>query len=287
MITEDELETDAAVIIAVAPNGDSLRCIEKGHIKRVYAYDIGGASIFNWSNIYDEGFLTQNHATIAELFNCLEDHRSKEHLAAMMMQKAFGTYSKVFSKEPAYFDNEVIAPVENEVFIDCGAFDGDTIIGFKQWISKNGINDYEKCIALEPDNDNYHKLQTMISEKTKAYKIGAYDKKTILRFNSNNGDQSQITDKGDIEISVDTIDNILSGQRATYIKMDIEGSELKALMGAKETILKYRPRLAISLYHKNEDILTIPQYILSLHSNYKLFVRNYDPMGVDTVLYAI
>jgi len=171
MITEDELETDAAVIIAVAPNGDPLRCIEKGHIKRVYAYDIGGASIFNWSNIYDEGFLTQNHATIAELFNCLEDYRSKEHLAAMMMQKAFGTYSKVFSKEPAYFDKEVIAPVENEVFIDCGAFDGDTIIGFKQWISKNGINDYEKCIALEPDNDNFHKLQTMISEKTKAYKI--------------------------------------------------------------------------------------------------------------------
>ena len=69
--------------------------------------------------------------------------------------------------------------------------------------------------------------------------------------------------------------------------MDIEGAELDTLKGAQKTILKYRPKLAICVYHKPEDLLTIPSYILSLHKDYRLYLRNYMMPGRETVLYAI
>ena len=69
--------------------------------------------------------------------------------------------------------------------------------------------------------------------------------------------------------------------------MDVEGAELSTLKGAKETIKKYKPRLAVCVYHKLEDILEIPQYILSLDPSYRLYMRNYESFGLETVLYAV
>ncbi len=88
-------------------------------------------------------------------------------------------------------------------------------------------------------------------------------------------------------IEVTSIDKVLQGKEATFIKMDIEGSELAALQGAKETIQKYRPKLAISLYHKPEDMLEIPNYILNIVPDYKLYLRHYATNLWETVLYAI
>ena len=97
-----------------------------------------------------------------------------------------------------------------------------------------------------------------------------------------------VSQNGDIQIEVDTIDNILNGQEATYIKMDVEGAELLSLMGAEETIRKYKPKLAICVYHRFDDLLTIPKYIKSLSSEYKFYLRAHDkPYFFDLVLYAI
>lgn len=68
--------------------------------------------------------------------------------------------------------------------------------------------------------------------------------------------------------------------------MDIEGSELRALMGSEETIKKYKPKLAICIYHKREDLITIPQYIKIIVPEYKLYLRAHFPYVSETVLYA-
>lgn len=86
---------------------------------------------------------------------------------------------------------------------------------------------------------------------------------------------------------MDSLDNLLQGRLVTFIKMDIEGSELKALMGAKETIRKYKPKLAICLYHKKEDILEIPLYVKELLPEYKLYIRHHCNKHGETVLYAM
>ena len=71
------------------------------------------------------------------------------------------------------------------------------------------------------------------------------------------------------------------------IKLDVEGAELKALQGAEKTILQCRPKLAVCIYHKPEDIVEIPAYLLSLHSDYKFYIRHYQMSANETVLYAI
>ena len=86
---------------------------------------------------------------------------------------------------------------------------------------------------------------------------------------------------------VDTIEHILGDVRPTFIKMDIEGSELRALKGAEQSIHKYRPKLAISIYHRPEDIFTLPDLLLSYHPDYKFYLRHYSLGYFDTVLYAI
>jgi hypothetical protein len=86
---------------------------------------------------------------------------------------------------------------------------------------------------------------------------------------------------------VTTIDELLKGGPATFIKMDIEGAELVALKGAKQTIKKYKPKLAVCVYHKPLDIVEIPLYLKKLVPEYKLFLRHYSDFGFDTIRYAV
>ena len=97
---------------------------------------------------------------------------------------------------------------------------------------------------------------------------------------------SCVDEYGADEIKVVTIDGIVK-EKVTFIKMDIEGSELKALHGAEQKIKKYKPKLAICIYHKVEDIIDIPSYIHSLVPEYKFYIRHYSFGQAETVLYAI
>ena len=115
---------------------------------------------------------------------------------------------------------------------------------------------------------------------------GCWSDKTTLYFSNEGTMGSKISDNGKLQIAVDSIDNVVK-DKVSFIKMDIEGSELEALKGAKNTILKYKPKLAVCVYHKKEDLITIPQYILSLNQNYKLYLRHYGENSCDTVLYAL
>lgn len=83
------------------------------------------------------------------------------------------------------------------------------------------------------------------------------------------------------------MDTMINNDKVTYIKMDIEGSELKALEGAQNIIKKYVPRLAICIYHKPEDIILIEEYILSMNSDYHFYIRHYASNMWETVLYAV
>ncbi len=75
--------------------------------------------------------------------------------------------------------------------------------------------------------------------------------------------------------------------RVTFIKLDVEGAELEALKGARDTIIREHPKLAICVYHKKEDIWEIPEYILSLSKEYRLYIRHYHWNPSETVLYAV
>lgn len=83
-----------------------------------------------------------------------------------------------------------------------------------------------------------------------------------------------------------SIDEMLEGEKCTFIKMDIEGAEMEALQGAQKSISKYYPKLAISIYHKDDDLWKIPYYIKKTWPEYKLYIRHYTYVTTETVLYA-
>ncbi|MBQ4363823.1 MAG: FkbM family methyltransferase [Oscillospiraceae bacterium] len=98
---------------------------------------------------------------------------------------------------------------------------------------------------------------------------------------------STFSDDGNGDLTdVKKLDDILKDEKPTLIKMDIEGAELDTLIGAENTIRKYKPKLAVCIYHKIEDIITIPKYLHSLVPEYKFRVRQHSCSMLETVLYA-
>lgn len=88
-------------------------------------------------------------------------------------------------------------------------------------------------------------------------------------------------------IPVVALDDVCKDEAVTFIKMDIEGSERNALLGSERTIARCKPKLAISIYHKPEDVWELPELILRMNPEYALYVRHYSLTAEDTVLYAI
>lgn len=178
----------------------------------------------------------------------------------------------------------------NEVFADVGAYTGDTIQEFVEVTS----NKYRKILAFEPDIHNYQKAQEEISDnRIELYRKGVGSKGGNLFFQNGTGKLDAgahvITNKNDAssEIEVVCLDSFME-ERITYIKMDIEGMELEALRGAERIISEQKPKLAICIYHKTEDIIEIPKFILKLNPKYKLYLRHYwECNSSDTVLFAI
>lgn len=180
---------------------------------------------------------------------------------------------------------DVFKSEANEIYVDAGGFDGESIINFYQWAGGN----YKKSFAFEPVTS----MCDIIRQKVAAAHIpeveicnyAVWNKKETLMF-AEDGSSSLVTKKGGYEVSGIGIDSVLKDEKVTFIKMDVEGSELKALEGAKQTILKNHPRLAICIYHKPEDIVEIPFYILQLVPEYKFYIRHYTSHMWETVLYA-
>ncbi len=185
-----------------------------------------------------------------------------------------------------YFDYEYMAFTDEEVMVDGGCFDCETIEIFKSQVKK-----YKKIYAFEPDGTNYEKCKSVIDklglEDVEMVNAGLWSETTTLSFSSGNGSSSRIIENDDNseKVEVCAIDDVCK-EPVTFIKMDIEGAELEALRGAKQTIINNKPKLAICLYHKNEDILDIQEYLMELVPEYRFGIRHYTDHSFETVLYA-
>lgn len=187
-----------------------------------------------------------------------------------------------------YFGEDFISPEEGEVFIDGGCFDCSTDKAFIKWCQGK----YRKIYAFEPDDENYKKCLVKCKEENIAdieiYNKGLWDCETELSFASDGSAGSRIGENGEniIKIATTVIDNVVDG-KVSFIKLDVEGAELKALQGAAQTIRANHPKLAICIYHKPEDVVEILEYILSLYDGYKLYIRHYRMNPCETVVYGV
>jgi FkbM family methyltransferase len=288
VLSFDEIKDGYDKIVIVRGNGNIEREAyyqDMEIVETVYSFfDLMG---FGW--YLDEEKLDEYLESLNEMFNKYVDNKSKESFFAYLKSRFFNdwTYIQEHVCQNMYFP-ECIKINNQESIIDCGAFDGDTL---KLFIKKSA--EWNNYIAFEPSNKPYEQLNKYIEtnqlQNIKTYKIGVWNKKTTLSFVEEN-DISRIVEgtvvNGTI-IEVDAIDNLCGDVPITYIKMDLEGSELVALEGARHTILNNKPKLAISIYHKPSDLINIYQYIKNLNLDYKFYFRIHTTVGSDAVLYAI
>lgn len=185
-----------------------------------------------------------------------------------------------------YFEESIMEYQDGEVFVDCGCYD------FESSEKLMKLCDVKKIYAFEPDERNLEKVKSNIEklqcgDKVEVFHCGLWDQPTSLYFNASGDMMSKI--RCDVQegtkIEVVSLDSVIQ-EKVTFIKMDIEGSEIKALQGSRNLIQTYRPKLAISIYHKWEDLVDIPTYIHELVPEYKFYIRHYFYSPAETVLYA-
>lgn len=186
-----------------------------------------------------------------------------------------------------YFD--VFEARENEIVVDAGAFDGRTESDILAW----GGDRIKHIFAFEPDKNNAKRCRNYYREqnidKVTLIEKGLSNQHTICQtsgFSGSSGSSLVEADGNNGDIEVSSLDVEIGDEDVTFIKMDIEGFELPALKGAQKIIMKNKPRLAICVYHKVDDLATIPAYILTLDSRYRFYLRHYTTNNWETVLYA-
>jgi FkbM family methyltransferase len=173
---------------------------------------------------------------------------------------------------------------KQESFVDAGCFDGRTSLLFSEWCEGN----YDHIWAFEPDEKNIGKCKTAFGgdARCEVIPMGLWDEDTELNFSAGSSGGSKVSEMGDEKIRVCRLDKKVKG-KVTFIKMDIEGSELKALRGGIEIISRDKPKLAISIYHKPQDIWEIPAFICNINPEYRLYFGHYSIAAAETVLYAV
>lgn len=222
---------------------------------------------------FDLDFFKENEDNFHKAYEMLSDEKSKSDYLDILRFKLSGDVKylvKTHSEKMKLYD-EVLPLSDNETIMDLGAYDGDTVREFLT--VTNGK--YNKIFALEPDEKNFRKLERKTEglENLIRLNIGAWDKKETLYFAKKSGRNSRLEDGG-VPVEFDNVDNIADCE-ITFIKMDIEGAELKALEGAKNTVRKYKPKLYVCAYHRNEDMFALPFKIKELYEGYKIYFRQH------------
>ena len=224
-------------------------------------------------------------------YELLGDEKSRKVMQLYLDAAIAGEFNALFTEcyeKPSYF-NSITKNLKIDTLIDCGAYDGDSIHDFI-----NVFQDYKKIIAIEPDSLNCKKLKKRkIQEKIRELVvirkgIGAH--KGALRFHNEGASSSYLSETGDIEIQITTLDAICDDITGIImIKMDIEGAELEALKGAQKLIKEKSPILAICVYHNERDLIDIPKIIHETAGNgvYDYFLGFHGFDLAELVFYAV
>ncbi|MFI3141311.1 MAG: FkbM family methyltransferase [Clostridia bacterium] len=225
------------------------------------------------NEVFTLNFVLENLPRFEKVYAMLADEKSKQSYINVLNFKITGKVDYLFechSEKDEIYKN-IFRLDKNEHFVDLGAYDGDTIAEF---LEASG-GEYNKITSFEPDAKNFKKLcaKTEDIQNLERHNLGAWDKKEVLYFAKKAGRNSRIDEQG-IAVNFDSVDNIVQDQ-VTFLKMDIEGAEKNALAGAKSTILHDKPKLYICAYHRNEDFFVLPEFVMNLDLNYKIYFRQH------------
>jgi FkbM family methyltransferase len=219
----------------------------------------------------------------------LSDDASRDEYLAQLRWRLLGEFDALYRpvQHTMYFPLDLCPLTDHEVFVDCGAYDGDSIRSFLDQPKKS----FQRIYSFEPDPANFSKLEKEVSLRPERESItlqrAAVGAQAGTVTFSGDGNEASSVGKGDMVVNCVALDEVLSEMQPTYIKIDIEGAELDALNGARGIIQRYSPVLAVCTYHVQDHLWKIPLLIQSINPNYSFFLHPHLVEGWDLVCYAI
>ena len=227
------------------------------------------------------------------LYDNLKDYKSKYILFAILnnyFNQNFNDLDKVRERiYKHYFDMELIPNLTDEVFVDVVAYTGYSVIDY---VKTYGENSYKKIYCYEMDEKNI----LLAKENLKSYKDVIFKQKAVCDKNmklcynrSIDSSANNLIKSGENNVEGVSLDDDIGDSDISMIKMDIEGSEKNAILGAKKIIESKLTKLLISIYHNNTDLFELPKLIINYNKNYNLHLRYYGGQYFPTeiVLFAI
>lgn len=218
------------------------------------------------------------------------DERSLREYVAQVRWRLTGDFAALPPAEPnQYFADGIVAVGPDEVFVDCGAFTGDTLMDVAA-----RVGSWRAYHAFEPDPASFVALQATVEklpaemgDRVHLHRAATADRPYTAQFDATGLGSASLSGAGMYEVECVAIDDIVIDPPPTFVKMDIEGAESAALYGCSKGIREGRPLLAIAAYHKQADLWELPQQVHDMMPAYRMFLRPHVSEGFDTVLYAM
>ncbi len=230
--------------------------------------------------------LSTTPSLYSELWNDLSDQSSRIHFHDVLCFRLTTDpwFMRSYSYRPhdQYFE-DFLSLRSGSVFIDCGAFQGETSLEFAK-----RYPDYAAIHAFEPSNINTNAILQQASDLHDLilHSVGLSDVSGLVHFAADLGSASRASEEGDTLIKVIPLDDLGLSQ-VDFIKMDLEGGEMKALKGAEKTISRCSPALAIAAYHDPKDFSLLHQTMKKMLPNHKFYLRHYTSGWAETILYCV
>jgi FkbM family methyltransferase len=229
--------------------------------------------------------------TVRSVFRLWADEASRREYVAQIrwrLELDFAGLPSPVAHE-IYFPDDLFELDEDEAFVDCGAFDGDTL---RRFLVRRG-DAFRRIAAFEPDPANFERLAAFVAslpvrqqERILIFKKAVGARHETVSFDAR-GNESSVVGSGSLQVESVALDEALDRSRPTYIKMDTEGSEPDALIGAADTIARHAPALAICSYHQQDHLWRIPAFVRSVSDRYRFFLRPHLLEVWDLVCYAV
>lgn len=295
--TEQE-QRDAVVIICVGKkeyHAEIVGCLQ----------DLGFRNIILMMDVYEIhnpfrlpreleekgfGFYLEQKERILGCLDLFEDDESREiysrWLQTHMRRKPVPLPAR--PREEQYFPKDIPLSKGYSNFVNCGAYDGDTV---RLLNAVHGKVDNLVCFETEPLlfqrlADYLQKNKDDLARNIVAMPCAVCEREGLVRYISGGGLGSRISEDGDVLVQAVALDHVLPGFDPTFICMDVEGAEPEVLKGAEGLIRASRPDLGICVYHAPHHLWEIPLYLDGLGLGYRFYLRNYTTFSTETVLYA-
>lgn len=281
----EALIDDFVIVLAFAAGYQSLydriNEIAKRHILLAPDVPVAGEGLFTYA------YCLENSEKIQTVCDMLADEKSRQTYADVINFKISGKIEYLNNctspKDEIY--GEIISLGSDEIFADLGAYNGDTA---SEFIEACGGN-FRHMYAFEPNPKNFRKLKKNLpeDERITLFNAAAGSENGIVKVSANEGRMSRESGSGKtVDIPVLALDEAVQ-ENVTVLKLDVEGAEREAILGARRHIAN-GAKILCSLYHRNEDMFELPLLIKSINPELKLYVRHqlYIPAW-ETNLYAV